>query len=401
MINKPDIATPPQTVDAERERIARIIKQHISLNESLDLTVDCKGAADAILATPTPSDATTDVPSPPFNSVGPIFTTMPALIPDINSASGYRVQNVNVDTTQFATPPQTVDAERERLSAALSHLTLEIYRPREDAENYAVTIVGHSRAIDAILATSTPPDAVIENSYRNAVDTEMVLAHIGFLTGDAKKDLHDVICWNVDVALDPRVSERARALQATPSDAVTDVAHFNISSLHDSRNPNHGRIGGLYATLPQAVDAERERIARTIFVEGFGGNARVWDDVCENENPPEGVRICWDAARALATRSSQSPAAVEAWQPISTAPKDGTEVLLWAESWEMTWGVQIGHFDAFKWVVSEGAVSENDEDFDPEAEIDENDFDDETNLGPTHWMPLPAPPIPRNDREGS
>jgi hypothetical protein len=50
MINKPDIATPPQSVDAERERIATIIEQHISLNESFDLTVDCKGAADAILA---------------------------------------------------------------------------------------------------------------------------------------------------------------------------------------------------------------------------------------------------------------------------------------------------------------------------------------------------------------
>jgi Lar family restriction alleviation protein len=151
-----------------------------------------------------------------------------------------------------------------------------------------------------------------------------------------------------------------RVATATPSDAVTDEPFAWVIPGSDTAN-DRGFI--------DAMAWEEGEFSKPLYA-----------------HPP------------LDTRPSPAPAAVEAWQPISTAPKDGTEVLLWAESWGMTWGVQIGHFDAFKWVVSEGAVSENDEDFDPEAEIDENDFDDETNLGPTHWMPLPAPPISRNDR---
>jgi hypothetical protein len=84
---------------------------------------------------------------------------------------------------------------------------------------------------------------------------------------------------------------------------------------------------------------------------------------------------------------------VHGWQPISTAPRDDTPVLLWAESWEMSWGIQIGHFLEAEqcWVTSEGTVDDNDDDFDPTAESE--DFDDDTNLGPTHWMPLPSPPV--------
>jgi hypothetical protein len=81
------------------------------------------------------------------------------------------------------------------------------------------------------------------------------------------------------------------------------------------------------------------------------------------------------------------------WKSMESAPRDGTQVLLWAASWEMTWGIQIGHFVSPSWITSEGDVQENDEGFDPDADIDEGDeIDDEANLGPTHWMPLPQPP---------
>lgn len=83
------------------------------------------------------------------------------------------------------------------------------------------------------------------------------------------------------------------------------------------------------------------------------------------------------------------------WQPIQSAPRDGRQILLWADAWEMTWGIQIGSFKEAEqcWAVCEGTVDDNDEDFDPEADIDEDeDFDEDANLGPTHWMPLPAPP---------
>lgn len=57
------------------------------------------------------------------------------------------------------------------------------------------------------------------------------------------------------------------------------------------------------------------------------------------------------------------------WQPISTAPRDGTRLLLWAPSWSQP---NTGHPYPRGW----GPMYE---------------------LGPwldqpTHWMPLPEPP---------
>lgn len=62
------------------------------------------------------------------------------------------------------------------------------------------------------------------------------------------------------------------------------------------------------------------------------------------------------------------------WQPIATAPKDGTKVLIWAEVWDMTWDVQIARFSGGEWHCEEGSVSEDEED------------------GPTHWHAIPKPP---------
>ncbi|WCS27286.1 DUF551 domain-containing protein [Methylobacterium sp. NMS14P] len=81
------------------------------------------------------------------------------------------------------------------------------------------------------------------------------------------------------------------------------------------------------------------------------------------------------------------------WQPIATAPKDGTDVLLYAAAWDWTWGVQMGRFEQGQWFTGEGSVDENDAGFDPDAEVDEDvDPDELKNFGPTHWMPIPEPP---------
>jgi hypothetical protein len=59
------------------------------------------------------------------------------------------------------------------------------------------------------------------------------------------------------------------------------------------------------------------------------------------------------------------------WQDISTAPKDGTRILLFANG-----RVSVGGFDPHWsgncWVFIDPRIA--------------------TGTGPTHWMPLPAPP---------
>jgi len=60
------------------------------------------------------------------------------------------------------------------------------------------------------------------------------------------------------------------------------------------------------------------------------------------------------------------------WRPIETAPKDGTEVLVYCS------GFYVSSFTSGSW-------------YDPGAP----EFDIlGTGLEPTHWMPLPAPPEP-------
>jgi len=66
----------------------------------------------------------------------------------------------------------------------------------------------------------------------------------------------------------------------------------------------------------------------------------------------------------------------QAWQPIETAPKDGTEILAYDEmvlrvSWQDEW-----LSDDYAWHLGTCLMFGN----------------SETKCSPTHWMPLPAPP---------
>jgi hypothetical protein len=58
------------------------------------------------------------------------------------------------------------------------------------------------------------------------------------------------------------------------------------------------------------------------------------------------------------------------WQPIETAPKDGTRILLWVLS-QYDPREAVGRWDSHGYWA-----------------IDYNDVP----CDPTHWMPLPAPP---------
>lgn len=72
-------------------------------------------------------------------------------------------------------------------------------------------------------------------------------------------------------------------------------------------------------------------------------------------------------AYAWAGWQAASATKVDRWQPIESAPKDGTRVLVWdGEEWLARWqAYNGGYWDADEY------ISEN----------------------PTHWMPLPAPPL--------
>lgn len=61
------------------------------------------------------------------------------------------------------------------------------------------------------------------------------------------------------------------------------------------------------------------------------------------------------------------------WQPIETAPKDGTEVLGW-----LSRSIDEQPYVETMWYV-------------PDAEVWVGDYDG-CRVLPTHWMPLPEPP---------
>lgn len=80
------------------------------------------------------------------------------------------------------------------------------------------------------------------------------------------------------------------------------------------------------------------------------------------------------------------------WQPIETAPKDGTKVLVFRDGKVLPafWGELVRGY--FVWMMKAGP---RDDDavhcLGPEHDIDGN-RDRFHHPGPTHWMPLPEPP---------
>lgn len=71
------------------------------------------------------------------------------------------------------------------------------------------------------------------------------------------------------------------------------------------------------------------------------------------------------------------------WQPIESAPKDGTRIDLWTKCWNV-------HTDAFDtmrcpncyWTKGDSMTNRN-----------AHWVNLESGWRPTHWMPLPDPPI--------
>jgi hypothetical protein len=103
-------------------------------------------------------------------------------------------------------------------------------------------------------------------------------------------------------------------------------------------------------------------------------HAAEWD----KRDMPVQAECARQAARHMEELQAKVDAITSPWQPIKTAPKDGTAILvllpslyddglpalLWADD-----GVQIGWWDGEDWVNLKSEL-----------------------LDPTHWQPLPPPP---------
>lgn len=78
-------------------------------------------------------------------------------------------------------------------------------------------------------------------------------------------------------------------------------------------------------------------------------------------------------------------AAIPAWQPIETAPKDGTKVLLADKN---------GYISTARWTeeCERGGVDSSRDPGWKAYAIDDDSFYSCEYINPTHWMPLPAPP---------
>ncbi len=98
-----------------------------------------------------------------------------------------------------------------------------------------------------------------------------------------------------------------------------------------------------------------------------------------------GMSVDVDAFHAALTAAGY--AVDREWQDISTAPRDGTEVLLWCAPHSES---ELDSVFAAAWTV--------DDDDDkgtwiiPQADDREGGWSDTLKWNPTHWRPLPAPP---------
>ena len=119
-------------------------------------------------------------------------------------------------------------AEINRLTAALAEKEAECDRLRDAMADSNDTLLREfdSNAVGSIdLYTwikcqvakikrleSLAASRLADQEYKKVIDDALVVANIGAATGDAKADVHKLICWEIDVALDPRVSKRAADL---------------------------------------------------------------------------------------------------------------------------------------------------------------------------------------------
>lgn len=143
-----------------------------------------------------------------------------------------------------------------------------------------------------------------------------------------------------------------------------------------------GKVLSYGSTGKEAAD-EIERLRSLATQDHQGGGPQVYTKEASNYNLPSEVIV----PDSLFTALSQQPLSVPAWQPIETAPKDGTVIFVWAHGYEWPEAVlyedysdqareEIGE-DGF-WRYAETTMAEICTDCGSETW--------------THWQNLPAAP---------
>lgn len=145
------------------------------------------------------------------------------------------------------------------------------------------------------------------------------------------------------------------------------------------------------------IDAIRlSRVDAVIEKAAVAGDAAVYEAMrSENFDPtiPDNVaEYVGNAVRAAlsAALAAEQPVAVDEWRPIDTAPRDGTNILVWSEgySWpEVVRHVQYDDPDLEEETGEAGYWRYSDDVFADILQIEEGEF--------THWRPLPVPPTTR------
>lgn len=139
----------------------------------------------------------------------------------------------------------------------------------------------------------------------------------------------------------------------------------------------HARAGAVGVNgLPEKLEEIRARVEKTM--------CQTWSSA--DGDVGEQGRISREDFDILVLSALAHPAVPEGWQPIETAPKDGTRFLA-------TGGGLANEIEVASWNDRVGAW--NTESYTLE------DWDNQTEgySRPAHWMPLPKPPVAAAEKE--
>lgn len=97
----------------------------------------------------------------------------------------------------------------------------------------------------------------------------------------------------------------------------------------------------------------------------------------------EDAEVLASAVLRAAAEFAAAPTPPDPWQEISTAPKDGTEILVWmfGNTFSVvSYEISANNAQHYVWMAPEGYLYHKD--------------------APTHWLPLPPPPATLSPPDG-